>query len=809
MKTKNPMKPKNPKKIIILLTGIFYLVCLFFTLNLNLDEKITSMLPDSDPEVADFKYIISHVPAAETLYIQIETKSHDTDTLNKAGDAFYDAIKQSPFFTDLVYQFSHESVMNLLEFVNQNKYWLFNDKDLIEIDSRVSLENIQKLLPKIKQQLMDPTGMFSVDRLTKDPFGLDEIILSKLSAFQAEASGIQISGSRIISQDGNHLLIMAAPSFPAVDTRQSAKLFAFLNQEKEKVTKAFEDKIHIGFSGNHVATLDNSTIIQADVKRALIAMTAGILVIGFFFFGRFLYVVLIFLPTLVSLTFASALLSFFTQGISAIALGCGAVLLGITVDFGIHILFSIDNAGTEKTDAIISRLKQPIATGAATTMAAFGCLIFSSLPGQRQMGFFTITGILGAALFAIFVLKYFILLLPQEPKKPLISLVRACDSLMRFRTKHLFIVSLACLLLFGFSLTGLKNFKFEGDIAALNHLTPATQKDMDSFLSTWGKNSPGVILVKAKTLEQTLQKNDDLFKLLKEMEAKGQVNQIASLSDIFPSRAQQKIRYDNFQKHFPDQQIDALEKALTQASLSQGFAPHAFAPFFTGLRTEKTPFSRQDFTPTVLDKLIKTKLIFQKNSVLALTTINVNDKSKIPSIIAQIKSKIPQAKFLDKRHFVGKIAQLVAREFKQLFLFAAGAMVLTLFICLRRIKLVLITITPVLLSAVMTAGIMGLLGIPVNLISILFIIFVFGVGVDFSIFLVHHELNKKPRDRQITAGAVIICAMTTIGAFTCLAFAQHNALFSIGVAGLTGMLGSLVLALVMVPLLTEKWIGLK
>ena len=803
------MKPRNPKKTIILLTGIFYLVCLFFTLNLNLDEKITSMLPDSDPEVADFKYIISHVPAAETLYIQIETKTHDPDTLKKAADAYYSAIGQSPFFTDILYQFSHESVMNLLDFVNKNKYWLFDENDLIEIESRLSQKKIQGVLTRIKQQLLEPSGMFSADRLTKDPFGLDELILSKLAAFQAEASGIHINGSRIISRDGAHLLIIAAPAFSAVDTRQSAKMFAFLTQEKARITKAFGNQIHIGFSGNHIATLDNSTIIQADVKKAILAMTAGILVIGFFFFGRFFHVILIFLPTLVSLTFASALLSFFTQEVSAIALGCGAVLLGITVDFGIHILFSVDTAGTAQTDTIISQLKRPIATGAATTIAAFGCLIFSSLPGQRQMGFFTITGILGAALFAIFVLKYFIKILPKEPQKPLISLVTACDFLMAFRKKHFLLIGLVCFMAFGLSLTGLKNFRFEGDVSALNHLTPATQKDMDNFLSIWGGTSPAVILVKAKTLEQTLQKNDDLSKLLKQMEKQGQVYQIASLSDILPSKAQRKTRYENFQKRLPPKKIDTLEKTLEKASFANGFSKDAFAPFFAGLRAEKKPFTRQDFAPTVLDPLIKTKLIFQEDSVLALTTINIKDKSKIPDLIAQIKTKLPGAKFLDKRHFVEKITGLVAKEFKKLFLFAATAMVLALFIFLGRIKMVLITITPVFLSAVMTAGIMGLAGIPVNLISILFIIFVFGVGVDFSIFLVHHELNKNYRDRQVTAGAVIICAMTTIGAFTCLAFAQHNALYSIGVAGLTGMLVSLLMALVLIPFLAEKWMGLK
>lgn len=797
------MNPIDPKKIIIFLTGIFYLVCLFFTLNLNLDEKITSMLPDSDPGVADFKYIIDHVPAAETLYIQIETKTHDLDTLKKAGDAFYGAIGESPFFKEIVYQFSQKSVMNLLDFVSQNKYWLFDETDLKKIDSRLSPEYIQTLLPTIKQKLLDPTGMFSADQLTRDPFGLDEIILSKLAAFQAEASGIHISGSRIISQDETCLLIMASPAFPAVDTRQSAKLFAFLNREKARVTTAFENQIHIGFSGNHVATLDNSATIQADVKKAILVMSAGILVIGFFFFGRFRYVLLIFVPTLVSLTFASALLSFFTHEISAIAIGCGAVLLGITVDFGIHILFSVDTLGTAHTNAIISRLKKPIATGAATTMAAFGCLIFSSLPGQRQMGFFTITGILGAALFAIFVLKYFVLFLPQKPKKPLVSLVKACDFLMDFRKKHFLWISLICLLAFGFSLTGLKNFKFEGDVSALNHLTPETQKDMDKFLATWGGTSPSVVLVEGKTLEQALEKNDELFKLLKGME--DQVDQIASLSDIFPSKAQRKRQYENFQKFLPNQRIDALEKTLAAASLVNKFSMDAFDPFFEDLRAPKTPFTRKDFTPTVLDPLIKSKLIFQKDSVLALTTLNIKDKSKIPDIVSRIKTKLPQARFLDKRHFVDKITILVASQFKRLFLLAAGAMILTLFVFLGRIKLVLITITPVFLSAIMTAGIMGLLGICVNLISILFIIFVFGVGVDFSIFLVHHELNKTPGDSQITAGAVIICAMTTIGAFTCLAFAQHNALYSIGVAGLTGMLASLVLSLALIPFLVEKW----
>ncbi|MBU2629632.1 MAG: hypothetical protein KKE61_13525, partial [Proteobacteria bacterium] len=50
------------------------------------------------------------------------------------------------------------------------------------------------------------------------------------------------------------------------------------------------------------------------------------------------------------------------------------------------------------------------------------------------------------------------------------------------------------------------------------------------------------------------------------------------------------------------------------------------------------------------------------------------------------------------------------------------------------------------------------------------------------------------------------CAMTTTGAFACLALANHAALFSIGVAGLTGMITSLILALMLIPSFAQKYV---
>ena len=801
------MNYRRKNKLIFISTGAFFLVCLFFSLNLSLDEKITSMLPDSDPMVEDFNFIINHIPATETLYIDIENLAIDNKIFEQAADNFFKQINTSPYFSGIVYKFSHDGFLNLLNLVSDNRLSFLDKNDLAVIESRLSPEQIKEHLIRIKRKLLSPSGMFMADSLVSDPLGIDELILSKLNAFKKETYGIKIKGSRIYNKNGTHLLMMATPNFSALDTQKSVQMMGFLNDTRDKITKKYNHKIHIRFSGSHAATLDNSQTIQQDVKRAVLVLSAGIFIIGILFFRRPIHVILIFLPTLVSLVFASAFISLINNDVSAIALGCGTILIGITVDFGIHILFSVDHSQGLSADAVITRLKLPIAAGACTTMAAFSSLLFSSLPGQRQMGSFSIVGIFGAAFFVLFLLKFFIPPFKTKLRKPIISLVGICDRLMHFRKNHIRLIVLAGMTLVVIAMTGIRDFKFEGDISKLNHLQPITKSDMDNFLATWGGFSPTLVLVRAGTLETALQKNDALFELLKQMQKKGMIDQVASLSDILPSWEKRKDNYMHFKTLMTEDRIKNIELMFRNASVTTGFKKETFTPFFDSLKQDIPSFSISDFGNTALKKLIDSKVVFQENEVLILTTLNIKNKSFIPQIIEQIKSEIDGSLFLDKRYFVEKMTSHVAKEFKRLFFFAAASMILVLSLFFRNLKIVLITICPVFLSAFITAGILGLTDIPINLISMIFIIFVFGVGVDFSIFLTNHELHKMNNENNITAGAVIICAMTTIGAFICLALAKHEALFSIGVAGLTGMLTSLILALMLIPLLMERFVN--
>ncbi|MEK7720758.1 MAG: 1-acyl-sn-glycerol-3-phosphate acyltransferase, partial [Elusimicrobiota bacterium] len=115
-----------------------------------------------------------------------------------------------------------------------------------------------------------------------------------------------------------------------------------------------------------------------------------------------------------------------------------------------------------------------------------------------------------------------------------------------------------------------------------------------------------------------------------------------------------------------------------------------------------------------------------------------------------------------------------------------------------------LVITAVLgLVALWSLGILGWLGVQVNLMNNIFILFIFGMCLDYAIFTASAFLDAyKGRSGDIGAagGAITISALTTIGGFVALIAAQHPALRSIGLTACIVIGSGLVAAVVVSPL---------
>ena len=116
----------------------------------------------------------------------------------------------------------------------------------------------------------------------------------------------------------------------------------------------------------------------------------------------------------------------------------------------------------------------------------------------------------------------------------------------------------------------------------------------------------------------------------------------------------------------------------------------------------------------------------------------------------------------------------------------------------------MIAFIPMSLSWFIVLGVMGIFGLQFNLINIVISTFIFGIGVDYSIFVMDGLLSKaksasEPQLLVYHKTAIFFSAVVLILSTGSLLLASHPALSSIGIATIIGMTSALVLAYTLQP----------
>ena len=120
--------------------------------------------------------------------------------------------------------------------------------------------------------------------------------------------------------------------------------------------------------------------------------------------------------------------------------------------------------------------------------------------------------------------------------------------------------------------------------------------------------------------------------------------------------------------------------------------------------------------------------------------------------------------------------------------------------------LMILAFLPMTLSWFIVLGCMGILGLQFNLINIVISTFIFGIGVDYSIFVMEGLLSKaksqsEPRLLIYHKTAIFFSAVVLMITTGSLILATHPALKSIGIATIIGMSSAVALAYILQPFL--------
>jgi hypothetical protein len=152
-----------------------------------------------------------------------------------------------------------------------------------------------------------------------------------------------------------------------------------------------------------------------------------------------------------------------------------------------------------------------------------------------------------------------------------------------------------------------------------------------------------------------------------------------------------------------------------------------------------------------------------------------------------------------------RVVEIVRAGFFDSLILLPIVMLLVLVLVLRDRRLVLASLVPPALATGLTLGGMAALGLPVTIVSFMVLAFVFGLGVDYAVFMAHMCRSGATAERAGKAGAsVTVAALTTIAGLGMTVFARHPVLVSLGSTGLLGIVSSYLCAVVFVPVVLHR-----
>ncbi|MFZ0943577.1 MAG: MMPL family transporter [Syntrophobacteraceae bacterium] len=135
-------------------------------------------------------------------------------------------------------------------------------------------------------------------------------------------------------------------------------------------------------------------------------------------------------------------------------------------------------------------------------------------------------------------------------------------------------------------------------------------------------------------------------------------------------------------------------------------------------------------------------------------------------------------------------------------IYALVAIALLLQFTFRSLRLMLISIIPLVVGTIWTVGIMGAAGFDFNLANSIFMPLVVGAGVEYGVIIIHRWREGRTGYGRLafsTGKGVILAALTTTIGFGTLMISNHRGIFSLGFVAWAGSLCVLVAALFILP----------
>jgi 1-acyl-sn-glycerol-3-phosphate acyltransferase len=762
---------------------------------LNLLEDITHVLPQ-DKKIEHLQQFLQSSKFSDKLVLIISQKDSisDPDQLISIAESLTTSFQDNRHIASIEDKVDESLILDQFQAIREQIPVYLEEKDYTAIDSLITEANIKSKLSSNYNLLISPAGAVMKNFVMADPLGISMIGISRLQDLQVDTQ-FELFDGYVMTKDLQNLLYFVIPVYTPGETGKNLEFLEELDITLDSLTALYPGQ-EIQYFGTAAVAAGNAKQLRRDTLLTQGSTVLILVLLIFLFFRKKRAPFLVMLPVIFGAFFSLAVIYLIQGEISVIALAAGSVVLGIAVNYSLHVYNHYRHSTGIRQ--VIEDLSIPMTVGSISTIGGFLCLQFVKSPMLQDIGLVACFSLTGAVLFSLIILPHLITI-GSKPHTPAKENVVDFISQKRLEGNKWLVGSMVLLtILFLFSS---QNVRFESDMMKLNFMAPHLREAEEKLNSFNDFTSQTMYLIsEGKDLDEALQNRDRIRPVIQNLIDSGAILKVSGTGGLLISAEEQQARIERWNNYWTPEKKTFVLNTLAAEGQSLSFKPEAFDAFQSMLSKDYGIVEPAE--SSLLSGNLLSDYVNEKDTITSVTSFLKVDPQQRMKVYAALEGLQDNTVF-DKAYTVNRLAEIIKEEFNSLAWMTGTLVFLVLLIAYGRIELALITFIPMFISWIWILGIMGLLDIPFNLVNIILSTFIFGLGDDYSIFTMDglkQEYKTGNKFLPSFKSSIFFSAITTILGLGVLIFAEHPSLRSIALIAVIGICSVVLTSQVLIPL---------
>lgn len=711
--------------------------------------------------------LLSESTPARTMVVTIEHA--EIATAIAAADELAEALADEPEVVRVRHRVEPGIAERLYELYFPRRFRFVGTEPEHDVPARFSPARLAEDAAALVRELGRPGGVAIKRIAAQDPWLL----------FPARMQALARMRDGPVDLQDDHFVVGDRHAVLFVTTRHSPMAGAYqapLEQVLAREIAALEASrgVVVERSALHRFAVQAESDIRGDITRLSMLSTIGVAVLLLLAYRSLRVLVLVLVPMGAGVLAAIAVTTTAFGQIHAMTLAFGTTLVGVCVDYPIH-LFShhIGVGGTSPTTSL-RRVWPALVLGAATTIAGFAALGFASLPGIREIGVFAATGIVTALVVTRYVVA------PLLPTRAATGWrVARVDALWARAGRRRRPLAGAVAVVLGLAAAGLTRTQWTDDPAALQAIPSALAEEDARVRSRVAPTEVGrIVAATAPDLEGALRIHEAGLARLR---AAGLADRIRSCTPALWSAALQDRNLAAVRAETD------LGPRTREAFAAVGIRPEALPDPALALADDPGPLTADLLAAAGLDTWIEPFVVRDDAGVSVLGFLSGDVD---PAALADAIDPVAGMTRFDQRELLAETTRTHREATIPALVAGVIAIAVVLLARYRSARKMAAAVLPAVAACAATLGLFGWLGQPLHLLHLAAGLLVLSMGVDYGVFV--SESEGEPRVRAAALVGIALACTTTLLSFGLLGTASNPAMTALGATTAIGVLLSAV-----------------